>query len=100
MTLSILHSDGGGNSAFVATNTTTDTVIKASPGRLCKVVVTTSTAVALSIWDNASGHTGNLLLTIPASAAAGTIYSPQILAQNGITVQGASTIPGVAIGFD
>ena len=72
----------GGKSAAYLTATG---AVKASAGRLCKVIVTTAlSAAAITIYDNATAATGNVLAVIPASTAAGTIYDFQIVAANGI----------------
>ena len=72
---------GGLSSAFL----TVTGVVKASPGRLCKVIVTTAlSAAAITIYDNASAASGNVLAVIPASATAGTIYALDIIAANGL----------------
>lgn len=86
--------------AAFAAGTATDQVVKASSGRLCRVLVTTQGSAELDIYDNASGHTGILIGVVPASAAVGTVYDFGMPAANGITVKGASNTPGVTISFE
>lgn len=91
---------GGKNTTPVAANTTTDTVIKGSAGRIGKVLVTATGTAALNIYDNATTHSGTVLCAIPASAAVGTVYDVQFPAANGITVGGIANSPGITIGWD
>jgi len=95
-----LVTTGGQFATPVAASTATDTVIKASPGRLCRVVVTATGANPMSIWDNASGHTGTIIGQLPASPAVGSVFDFNLPAANGITVQGSATNPGVTIGYN
>jgi filamentous hemagglutinin len=78
-----------------------NTVVKASSGWLWSVVVTTLGTAALSIFDNATTNSGRVLLTIPASAAVGTIYSfpGGAFAANGITSGGVASCPGVTFQY-
>lgn len=74
--------------------------VKAGPGRLLKVIVTTATATsACTVYDNASTNSGTQLLVIPASAAAGTVYDLNLPAVNGITVNGAASAGALTIGY-
>jgi hypothetical protein len=86
--------------AFTAPVTigTTQTV-KAGPGRLHRVVVTTVTATAVTtIYDNASAASGTPLFVVPIGAAVGTVYTPDLPAVNGITVAGAGT-GAITVGY-
>jgi hypothetical protein len=95
-----LTSSGGITTTTVAAGVTGDTVIKATPGRLCRVLVTSTAGAAVTnIWDNASGHTGTIIGTFVASVAAGTTVDFQMPAANGITVGGAATNPAMTISF-
>jgi hypothetical protein len=79
--------------AFTANVTigTTQTV-KAGPGRLLKIIVSTVTATAVTtIYDNASAASGTILAVIPIAAAVGTVYDINLPALAGITVAGAGT---------
>lgn len=73
-------------------------VVKGSPGRVCKVTVTTTTAGgAITVSD---GPTGTPLLVIPIAAAAGTIYDVNLPAFSSINVSGsAATAGAVTIGY-
>lgn len=74
-------------------------VVKAAPGRLLKVVVTTSAAGVVTIYDNALGQaSGTVLLAIPTTPGA-VIYDVNLPAANGITVVAAATPSSVTIGY-
>ncbi len=87
-------------SAFTASvaYTAMPVAVKASAGRLVKVIVTTTLAgssAAITIYDNASAASGTILLVIPTGATAGTIYAVDLPAVNGIYVSEASLSAGV-----
>jgi hypothetical protein len=90
---------GGVTTVAIAAGTSADTVVKATPGRLCKVLVTTTGTNPMSIWDNASGHTGTVIGAFAASPTVGTVASFDMPAANGITVQGNAANPAVTISF-
>lgn len=63
--------------------------VKASPGRLFKVIVIAGTG-AVTVYDNAAGNaTGNVLWT-KATVAVGDIYNIDIPATAGISVAAAA----------
>jgi hypothetical protein len=75
-------------------------VVKAAPGRIYKVSVTTITAAAIvTIYDNASLASGTPLLVIPIGATAGTVYDVQLPAALGITVQSTGATGNVTVGY-
>jgi len=94
-----LTSTGGTTTVAVAAGASSDTIVKATPGRLCRVLVTTTGTNPMAIWDNASGHTGTIIGALPASPAVGTTYDFNLPAANGITVQGNAANPAVTISF-
>ena len=64
-------------------------VIKATPGMLCTILVTTTmtgAGVAITFFDNATTAAGTVIGIVPALTAAGTIFSLIIPAINGITI--------------
>jgi hypothetical protein len=70
--------------AFTESLTATGAV-KASPGRLASVLVTTAlSAAAVTIYDNASAASGTVLAVIPASSAIGTRIVVDLPAFTGI----------------
>jgi|ERR1022692_2978564 hypothetical protein len=73
--------------AFAVPITFAGGVVKASPGRLLKVVVTTAFAsgTGITFYDNASAASGTVLLTILLAAGlAGAVYTLDLPALNGI----------------
>lgn len=66
--------------------------IKAEPGRLCKVVVTTNMSAIATFFDNANGDSSGVVLgVIKSSAVAGDVIDFQMPAQNGIAVVSSGT---------
>lgn len=90
-------STGGRASTAIAAGITANTVIKASPGRLARILVTASGTNALNVFDNNASPGGTQIALVPASATAGTLVDCQVPALNGITVQGNAANPGVTI---
>lgn len=90
---------GGLVTTAVAAATVGNTVIKASAGRLCRVMVTTVGANTLQIFDNSTTNTGTIIGALPASAAIGSIYDFEMPAANGITVAGSATNPAITISW-
>jgi hypothetical protein len=91
--ISVPYDDAGfpAVAAFTASLTATGAV-KPSAGRLLKVVVTTTlSAAAITIYDNASAASGTILFVVPASAAAGNVYTIDLPAVNGIYASFAGT---------
>jgi hypothetical protein len=91
--------DGGTTATAVAAGTATDTVIKASVGRLCRILVTTAGTNAMMIYDNATAGSGKIIGATEANAVAGTVVNAQMPADNGITVDGHANNPAVTISF-
>lgn len=61
--------------------------VRASPGRLVKIVVTTAgSAGTLTVNDNASAATGSVLFAAPGTSAQGTIWLIDEPCENGIYV--------------
>ena len=94
-----LVSNSGNLAAYIAAATAGNTVIKASKGKLMRVIVTTLGTAAMSFYDNSTTNSGNILFTIPASAPVGSIYDVQMPATAGITAGGSATNPGVSIAY-
>lgn len=86
--------------------TLTAQVIKASPGRLLKIAVTTALAGSggtLEFWDNTSAGSGTPLLVIPvASGTLGALFSVDLPALNGIYMtnpSGTVTAGAITVGY-
>lgn len=87
----------GTNATPITAGTTGDTVIKATPGRLCRLLVVTAGSNAMAVYDNNTTHSGTVIATVAASAVAGTIVEAQAPALSGITVQGNASNPAVTV---
>jgi hypothetical protein len=84
-----------------AANSNANTVIKNAAGTFYNATVTTTGTAGLIIYDNASTNSGTILLSIPANATVGTIYSfpGGMPAANGITSAGVTNCPAVTIAY-
>lgn len=72
------------------TNVSAATVgVKASPGRVFRILVTAGTG-AISVYDNAAGNTTGTLLWTKATVAVGDIYVLDIPTTAGISVVAAA----------
>jgi hypothetical protein len=88
-----------GTTVAIASGTAANTVVKATPGVLLLVLVTTTNTNPMNIFDNASTNAGTVIGALPASPTVGTVFAFQMPAANGITVGGSGTNPGVTISF-
>lgn len=88
---------GGRASLAIAAGVATNTIVKASAGRLARILVTASGTGALNVFDNSGGASGTQIALVPPSAVAGTLIDCQAPALNGITVQGNAANPAVTI---
>jgi hypothetical protein len=87
---------------LVPATTAGNTVVKAKGGRLRQVSVTTTgtgSATFVNIYNNATTNSGDVLLSIPSNAAAGTIYSVQLPADLGITVAQVTNGPALTVSW-
>lgn len=90
---------GGSSTVAVAAATSTNTVVKSSAGRLCRVLITASGAGSVTIYDNASTASGTVIGITPANPSVGTTYVFELPASNGITVAGSATLPGITVSY-
>jgi hypothetical protein len=90
---------GGTATAAVASNAAT--AVKASGGRLAKVLVTTTGTGSgnVPIYDNSSSATGTIIGLVPANAAAGSIYTFDMPAANGIYVGAVASGPAMTVSY-
>lgn len=89
----------GAKTTAIAAGTATATVVRATPGRLVRVLVTTTGTNPLNIYDNATAGSGTVIGCLPASPAVGSVYTFSMPAKNGITVGGHANNPGITISF-
>jgi hypothetical protein len=90
---------GGSATVAIAASKTANTVVKASAGRLCRVLVTVVGTVDLKIYDNATTTSGTVIGYIPAAAVLGASYDIQMPAATGITVGGNASNAGITVSF-
>jgi hypothetical protein len=96
----LVHADNDGQSTTpVAASTAANTVIKASTGRLAKILITATGTASMLIYDNATTNSGTIIGVIPANPTAGQIFDLKMPAANGITVAGNANNPGVTISW-
>ena len=91
--------DGGSSIKAVAAGTSGDTVVKATPGRICRILITTTGTNPMQVFDNASAGSGTIIACLPASPTVGTTYVFGLPASAGITVKGHASNPGVTISY-
>jgi hypothetical protein len=79
-----------------------NTVIKARPGRIRNVLVTTAGTGTgnVQFFDNATTNSGTVIAELPATVAVGTFYSFCMPAGNGIVVQNVASGPVMTVSFD
>lgn len=90
---------GGSTTVAVAAGTAANTVVKAAPGRLVRVLVTATGTNPAQIFDNASTAAGTVIGALPASPAIGTVIYCEMPAVNGITVGGNAANPAMTISY-
>jgi hypothetical protein len=90
---------GGQFSATIASGVGTVT-LKKSPGRLCRIFITSSGTAGISVFDNASAASGTALFVSPTITTLGQIFDIQMPAQLGITVSNPASGPGATISFN
>lgn len=91
---------GGGATSSVASGAA-NTVVKASAGRLCRILVTTAGSGSgnVLVYDNASTNSGTVIGIVPATIAIGTFYNFEMPAANGITVQNVASGPVLTVSY-
>lgn len=89
----------GATTVAIAAGTATDTVVKAAPGRLCRVLVTATDSNPMTIHDDDEEGTGTVIGCLPANPAVGATYTFNMPAAVGIVVNGHADNPGVTISF-
>lgn len=74
--------------------------LKATQGRIAKLIVTAAGTAATFIYDNALGNnTGNVIGYIPASPTVGTVYTFDMPANNGISVPAVANTSTFTLGY-
>lgn len=96
---SVHTSVGGTATVAVAAATVANTVVKASAGRLCRILITATGTNPLQVFDNATTNTGTVIGAFAASPAVGMVVDFQMPAANGITVGGNAANPGFTLSY-
>lgn len=74
--------------------------VKASPGRLFRVLITAAGTASLTFYDNAAGGaTGTIIGVTPPATTVGQIYDFQLPAAVGISAVGGAGTPGVTVSW-
>lgn len=94
-----LVTTGGLVTTAIASGTAGNTVVKASAGRICNILITTTNTNPMQVFDNSTTNSGTVIACLPASPTVGTTYTFNMPAANGITVGGSATNPGVTISW-
>lgn len=91
---------GGRFTTAVAASTAADTVIKASAGVLHSVLLTAAGTANITIYDNASTHSGTIVAIIPSAATVnGVPYVLNMPCANGITVGGNALNGAITVSY-
>ncbi len=91
---------GGRTNTAIPAGTAGNTIVKASSGRLNRVLVTATGTANSVIYDNATTNTGTIIGIVPSSATVGQVIDLRMPAANGITVSGAAAAPGYTVSFN
>lgn len=74
--------------------------VKANPGFLVRVLITTAGTAALTFYDNAAGAAlGTVIGVTPATTSVGQMYEFQMPALIGISAVGGAGSPGVTVSY-
>jgi len=92
-------SNDGTNTTPIAAATSANTVIKATAGRLARILVTATGTVNMLIYDNATTNSGTVIGVVKSGAVVGDIIELHVPAANGITVAGNAGNAGVTIAW-
>ncbi len=91
-------STGGNTTVAVAAAGSAN--IKASPGRLGRIVITTAGTASLTIYDNAAGgSTGTIIGVTPVTTTVGQVFDFSMPAAVGISAVGGVGSPAATIGY-
>lgn len=93
-----LHATEGQRTTAVAAAAAA-AAIKATPGRLCAVLVTTLGTAELQFFDNASAASGTKIGVVAASTVAGTVLAFNMPAAAGIWCNSGTNTPAVTVSF-
>lgn len=90
---------GGATNATVAAAAAGPVVVKASAGRLARVVVTAAGTASETFYDNASSCSGTVIAITPATTSVGSVIDFQMPAAAGITACGGAGSPALTVSY-
>jgi hypothetical protein len=93
----LLDTTGGSATFAIAASTAGPTIVKAVPGRLVQLIVTTAGTISETCFDNASAASGTILGVTPATTTVGQILKFDTIAVNGITCTGGVGSPALTV---
>lgn len=93
----LLDTTGGSSTFAIAAATAGPTVVKAVPGRLVQLTVTTAGTISETCFDNASTGSGTILGITSTTTTVGQVIKFDAIAVNGITCTGGVGSPAVTV---
>jgi hypothetical protein len=98
--LPVLPSNAATQADTIAANAGSPTILKGSPGVMCRAVVTAPGSAPLLFYNNTAGTSAGITLGyIPANAQPGETYDFFMPASLGISAPVQSGNPGVTVSF-
>lgn len=95
-----LQTQTGGSATITLPALAGNVVVKNSPGRLGRVLVTTTgTAGTVFCYDNATTNSGTIIAAVPGASAIGATFDFSMPAANGIVCVNSATGPVVTISY-
>lgn len=92
--------DSSSSATAIAVNSGSATIVKAAPGKLCRVLVTAAGTGPLVFYNNSSGSASGIILGyVPANASAGEVFDFAMPASVGISAPVQSGNPAVTVSF-
>jgi hypothetical protein len=95
----LITAGGGTGTVAVTAQTAGAAAVKASAGRICRIIVTSTATALLNFYDNTNAASGTIIASIPASTAVGTMFNPELPAANGIYAGGTTNTPACTVGY-
>ena len=95
----LITAGGGTATVAVTAQTAGAAAVKAAPGRICRIIVTSTATALLNFYDNTNAASGTIIGSIPASTAIGTMFNPELPAAVGIYAGGTTSTPSCTVGY-
>lgn len=91
---------GGSLIASVTAQTAGAAAVVTGSGRLCRIITTSAATAGILFYDSTTQAAGTVIGAVPAGAAVGTMYSPELPFANGVYPAGAINTPACTVGYD